>query len=207
MQWCSTLKDAVCRGGEGGYAGGGRRGRCRRRVHASAMCGVNGLDTDYCYGDLQAVVARGGGRHSAAQGRGAKPTWRRWIGCSVSWSASGGWSRARHRPAADHRDRPGRPPPLRKLPARRRGCGGSPSAPGDYTPRHGHGLDRGGSRARARARVHRARLARWWAGGARRYGSSSTSRMPRNLELSAHTALSFGFQGKLCIHPKQVEPV
>ena len=28
-----------------------------------------------------------------------------------------------------------------------------------------------------------------------------------NLERSAHTALSFGFQGKLCIHPKQVEPV
>ena len=28
-----------------------------------------------------------------------------------------------------------------------------------------------------------------------------------NLERSAQTALSFGFQGKLCIHPKQVEPV
>ena len=29
----------------------------------------------------------------------------------------------------------------------------------------------------------------------------------KNLERSAQTALSFGFQGKLCIHPKQVEPV
>ena len=28
-----------------------------------------------------------------------------------------------------------------------------------------------------------------------------------NLERSALTAISFGFQGKLCIHPKQVEPV
>ena len=28
-----------------------------------------------------------------------------------------------------------------------------------------------------------------------------------NLEHSARTAVSFGFQGKLCIHPKQVEPV
>ena len=27
------------------------------------------------------------------------------------------------------------------------------------------------------------------------------------LELSARTALGFGFQGKMCIHPKQIAPV
>jgi len=27
------------------------------------------------------------------------------------------------------------------------------------------------------------------------------------LEMSARTALSFGFQGKMCIHPKQIAPV
>ena len=29
----------------------------------------------------------------------------------------------------------------------------------------------------------------------------------KGLEMSAHTALGFGFQGKMCIHPKQIAPV
>ena len=29
----------------------------------------------------------------------------------------------------------------------------------------------------------------------------------KGLEMSAHTALGFGFQGKMCIHPKQLAPV